>query len=97
MKVKKTKGVRMRFKLIIFMLLILFFTIFVVQNTEPVTMQVFFWRFDELPKIIVLIVTLVFGIILGILISTFISRKKRDTKEIKSDLNKENKFNSPQV
>jgi uncharacterized integral membrane protein len=79
------------------MLLIVFFTIFVVQNTEPVAMQVFFWRFEELPKIILLVVTLVVGIILGILISTFFSRKKKDEKEVKSDLKKENKFRSPQV
>lgn len=66
----------MRFKLIIFMLLIILFTIFVVQNTEPVSMHVFFWRIEELPKITLLIVTLVVGIIMGVIISTFINRKR---------------------
>ena len=75
----------MRLKLIIFMLLIVLFTIFVVQNTEPVNMQVFFWRIEDLPKIVLLTVTLVFGIILGIFISTFINKKKKDGNK-KEDL-----------
>jgi uncharacterized integral membrane protein len=75
----------MRLKLIIFMLLIVLFTIFVVQNTEPVNMQVFFWRIEDLPKIVLLTITLVFGIILGIFISTFINKKKKE-KDKKEDL-----------
>jgi len=77
----------MRFKLIIFMLLIVLFTIFVVQNTEAINMQIFFWRIEELPKIVLLTITLVFGIILGIFISTFINRKKKD-----EEVNKKEKF-----
>jgi uncharacterized integral membrane protein len=90
----------MSFKVIILMLLIVLFTIFVVQNTEPVSMQAFFWRIEELPKIILLIVTLVLGIIMGIFISTFINRKKKvkdvDKKEI-MEVKKENVFPSGKV
>ncbi|MDO8550790.1 MAG: lipopolysaccharide assembly protein LapA domain-containing protein [Ignavibacteria bacterium] len=68
----------MRVKLIFLMILIILFTIFVVQNTEPVDMTVFFWRIEQLPKIILLTVILVIGIISGILISAFINRKKKE-------------------
>ena len=74
----------MRLKLIIFTLLIILFTIFVVQNTEPVNMQVFFWRIEELPKIILLIVTLAVGIILGVFISTFVNRKRKNEEKSES-------------
>ncbi|HEX9740287.1 MAG TPA: LapA family protein [Ignavibacteriaceae bacterium] len=70
----------MRLKLIIFILLIILFTIFVVQNTEPVSMRVFIWHINELPKIVLLTITLLVGIILGIFISAFINKKKKDDK-----------------
>ena len=88
----------MRFKLFVLMLLIVLFTIFVVQNTSPnIDMDFLFWRIEGIPKIILLIVTLVFGIIMGVLISTFLSRKQLGEKEEKTDLKKENKFRSPQI
>jgi uncharacterized integral membrane protein len=65
------------------MLLIVLFTIFVVQNTEPIVMQVFFWKIVDLPKIVLLVVTLVVGIILGILITSLFNRKKK--VEVKKD------------
>lgn len=81
----------MRIKLIIFLVLIILFTIFVVQNTEPVVMQVFFWRIENLPKIVLLTVTLVFGILLGVLISALTNRKKleEDKKEEVIELDKQ--------
>lgn len=68
----------MNFKVIIFMVLVVLFTIFIVQNTEGVRMHVFFWQFDDIPKIVLLTITLAVGVILGILISTFINRKKTE-------------------
>ncbi len=70
----------MRAKLIILMILIILFTIFVVQNTEPVSLQVFFWHVAELPKIILLTVTLVIGVILGFIISTVLNKHKNNEK-----------------
>ncbi len=87
----------MRFKLIVLMILIILFTIFVVQNTEPVNLQIFFWHVAELPKIILLVVTLVFGIMLGIFITTFFNRKKKNKDENAVKLKDENKLKSPQL
>jgi uncharacterized integral membrane protein len=67
----------MRFKIIVLLLLIVLFTIFVVQNTEPVSMQLFFWHIAELPKIILLTVTLVVGIVLGFILSAVMNKKKK--------------------
>ncbi len=71
----------MRFKLIILMLLIVLFTIFVVQNTEPVNMQLFFWHIAELPKIILLTVTLVIGVLLGFIITSVLNKQKKHAEE----------------
>jgi len=66
------------------MLLIILFTIFVVQNTEPVQMKIFFWQISELPKIILLTVTLVIGVLAGIIIAAIMNKqKKRNEKELK--------------
>lgn len=71
----------MQAKIIILMLLIILFTIFVVQNTEPVSMQLFFWHIAELPKIILLTVTLVIGIVLGFIISAVMNKQKKQKEE----------------
>lgn len=77
----------MRAKIIIVMLLIILFTIFVVQNTEPVSMQVFFWHISELPKIILLTVTLVVGAVLGIIMSAVFNKQKKHKEEDLTTLN----------
>ena len=74
----------MRAKVIILMVLIILFTIFVVQNTEPVSLQVFFWHIAELPKIILLTVTLALGVIFGFIISAVLNRRKKNEIELKS-------------
>ena len=74
----------MRFKLVLLMLLIILFTIFVVQNTEAVSLKVFFWHIAELPKIILLVVTLVIGIVLGFIISAMFNKKKITPEKLKT-------------
>ncbi len=70
----------MKAKIIILMILIILFTIFVVQNTEPLSLQVFFWHIAELPKIILLTGTLMIGVILGFIISAVLNKRKNNVK-----------------
>jgi len=79
------------------MVFIVMFTIFVVQNTEPISMQVYFWQIETLPKIILLIVTLVLGIIMGIFISSFTNRKKNIKNAANKEIKKEEVFRSGKV
>jgi uncharacterized integral membrane protein len=70
----------MRAKIISLLVLLILFTIFVAQNTEQTIMNVFFWTI-EMPKIVLLIITLVIGVILGLIAVTVFSRS--DKKKIK--------------
>jgi|GEM_PF-401113 len=88
----------MRSKIIFLMILIVLFTVFVAQNTEPVNLRLFLWQIEQFPKIILLVVTLVLGIFIGIFISAFFGRKKIDKKSsINKEIKKEESFRSGNV
>ncbi len=72
----------MRFKLILLLVLIVLFTIFVSQNTEQTIMTLFFWTID-LPKIVLLIITLAVGVILGLIVATMFGKNKKMKNDIK--------------
>jgi uncharacterized integral membrane protein len=88
----------MKTKIIIFLILIVLFTIFVTQNTQPVDINVFLWKFSS-PGIVLIVITAAVGIIIGlILASIFHPSKKKNLKEavphldnndIKDDMYKE--------
>ena len=70
----------MRAKIILLLILLVLFTIFVTQNTEQTIINVFFWTV-ELPKIVLLIITLVVGVVLGLIaVTVFNSDKKKAEK-----------------
>ena len=71
----------MRAKIILLLILLILFTIFVTQNTEPTIMNVFFWTI-KMPMIVLLIITLAVGVILGLIaVTVFSSRKKKTGME----------------
>jgi uncharacterized integral membrane protein len=72
----------MRAKIIILLILLILFTIFVTQNTEQTIMNVFFWTV-EMPKIVLLIITLVIGVVLGLIAVTAFSNSNK--KKIKME------------
>jgi len=80
----------MRTKVIVLMIIIVLFTIFVTQNTEVITVNAFFWKF-EMSLIVLMTLSCLLGAIAGfILLQVFtVSNKKKDKKEIpaKPDLN----------
>ncbi len=80
----------MRAKVIVLMVIIVLFTIFVTQNTEVVSVNAFFWKF-EMSLIVLMTLSCLIGAIAGfILLKVFTdSDKRKDKKEIsaKPDLN----------
>jgi uncharacterized integral membrane protein len=80
----------MRTKVIVLMVIIVLFTIFVTQNTEVITVNAFFWKFD-MSLIVLMTLSCLLGAIVGfILLKVFTaSTKQKDKKEIPAnpDLN----------
>ena len=67
----------MKTRIIIFLMLIVLFTIFVTQNTQSVDINVFFWQFSS-PKILIFVITGAAGVFIGmILASIFRPAKKK--------------------
>jgi len=72
----------MKTKIIIFLILIVLFTIFVTQNTQPVDINVFLWKFSS-PGILLIVTTGAVGIIIGLILAAiFHSSKKKNLKEV---------------
>jgi uncharacterized integral membrane protein len=71
----------MKTKIIILLVLLILFTIFVSNNTEPIDVWFFFWPLN-ISKIVLLIITLVIGAILGLIAATVFgkSAKRDETK-----------------
>ncbi len=69
----------MKVKIIILMVLILLFTIFVMQNTQPVEVNAFFWH-KPLPLIVLMIILVMVGIIIGFIVTGLANKsaKKKD-------------------
>lgn len=73
----------MKAKIIIFMILIVLFTIFVSQNTSVVLINAFFWKF-EMSAIVLISLTGLIGIILGFFLSNIFYRQKNAKKKAKT-------------
>ncbi len=69
----------MKAKIIIFMILIVLFTIFVSQNTAIIDIKAFFWKF-EMSTIVLISLTGFVGLILGFILSSIFSKQKKDGK-----------------
>ena len=80
----------MRTKVILLMVIIVLFTIFVTQNTEVITVNAFFWKF-EMSLIVLITLSCLLGAIVGfILLKVFSGSNKRKDKEeisVKPNLN----------
>lgn len=73
----------MKAKIIIFILLVVLFTIFVSQNTEVVSINFFFWEFNM--SLIVLMVLIGFvGIILGFILSKIFDSSSKKKIAVKT-------------
>ncbi len=83
----------MRTKIILFMVLIVLFTIIISQNSGGIDIQILFWNFNP-PKVVVIAVTGFIGILLGFILASIYSgaSKKKIKEETKLQQNeKENK------
>ena len=71
----------MKTKIIIFLMLIVLFTIFVTQNTQTIVVNVFFWQFSS-PGILMIVITGAVGVLIGIILaSIFRPAKKKKSQE----------------
>jgi uncharacterized integral membrane protein len=71
-------------KLIIFIVILLLFSIFIVQNAQTVQVNFLFWS-TESSRAVVLIITFVLGVVTGLLTAwqaKKIRPKKMDSKDI---------------
>jgi uncharacterized integral membrane protein len=69
----------MKAKIIIFMILIVLFTIFVSQNTTVIKLNAFFWTF-EMSAIVLISLTGLFGVILGFILASMFNKPKKIEK-----------------
>jgi uncharacterized integral membrane protein len=67
----------MKTKIILFMIIIVLFTIFVTQNNQIVTIYLFFWQYD-ISQIILLVMTGFIGILLGLILDSIFRSSKKD-------------------
>jgi uncharacterized integral membrane protein len=84
----------MKAKVIVFMILIVLFTIFVSQNTEVIPIDAFFWRF-EMSKIVLISLTGLVGVILGFILASMFNKPKKPEKIIQEAVKETNKDNLP--
>jgi len=82
-KYEISRGVNsMRVKLIFVVLILLFFLIIILQNTQPVTLSLLLWTIT-LPFIVMVISLFIVGFALGIIISSLLSHKKAKNDNLK--------------
>ena len=78
----------MKAKVVIFMILVVLFTIFVSQNTSVIPINIFFWHID-MSVIVLMSLSGLVGVILGfILLKMFEYKDKAPKKEVKDVLKK---------
>ena len=70
----------MKTRIIIFLMLIVLFTIFVTQNTESVEVNVFFWQFSS-PKILIFVITGAAGVFIGMILASIFRPSRKKSKE----------------
>ena len=66
----------MKTKVILFMIIVVLFTYFVTQNTENVTINVFFWKYN-FSAIILIVITGFVGVLLGLILGSIFSPSKK--------------------
>ncbi|MGB4269554.1 MAG: LapA family protein [Spirochaetota bacterium] len=66
----------MSVKLIIITIILLLFVIIILQNTQPVSLNVLLWDIT-LPFIVMLFATLIIGLVSGMVLSSLAFSKKR--------------------
>jgi uncharacterized integral membrane protein len=72
----------MKTRIIVFLILIVLFTIVVTQNTQAIIINFFFWQFSS-PGILIIVITGVAGVLIGlILASIFRPVKKKNPHEV---------------
>ena len=82
-KYEISRGVNsMRVKLIFVVLILLFFLIIILQNTQPVTLSLLLWTIT-LPFIVMVISLFIVGFALGIIISSLLSHKEAKNDNLK--------------
>jgi len=84
----------MKTRIFIILMLIVLFKIFVTQNTQIVTIKVFFWEFTT-PAITILVYSGVAGVLTGLLLASFFrpSKKKKSQDNASARDNYGNKDN----
>ncbi len=74
----------MKTKIILFMILIILFTIFVTQNAGVITITAFFWKFP-MSAVVLISITGFVGLMLGFILAKIFdsqSKKRKKEKEI---------------
>ena len=75
----------MKAKIIIFMILIVLFTIFVSQNTMVIPVNIFFWHVD-MSVIVLMSLAVLTGVIIGFtLLKMFEHKEKKRVAQVKKD------------
>ena len=65
----------MKTKLLILLAVIILFLIFLIQNTQVVTLHLYFWKIS-MSQIILLPLTLIIGFLLGYIVATFMKKDR---------------------
>jgi uncharacterized integral membrane protein len=65
----------MKTKLLILLAVIVLFLIFLIQNTQVVTLHLYFWKIS-MSQIILLPLTLIIGFLLGYVVATFMKKDR---------------------
>ena len=79
----------MKTKIIILMIIIILFTVFVSQNTNIISLNVLFWKF-EMSTIVVISITFLIGLIIGFILVSMFSGPKKKEQSNNNILEKEN-------
>ena len=74
-RIINTRRIDMKVKLIVFLIVVILFLILIVQNTEVVTLKVFFWEISMSQAILFLLI-FVLGMISG-WVSCVVYKRKR--------------------
>lgn len=76
----------MRAKLVVLMVIVILFTIFVLQNTNDIIIKLYLWEI-RLPAVLFITITLLIGIIIGMIASSLVMRKSKTSQIPKDDKN----------
>jgi uncharacterized integral membrane protein len=66
-------------KLFSYGIVLILFSIFIIQNAEIVSLRFFFWNVD-LPRALMLLSAFVIGTVFGAFLMQFVSKKKKQQK-----------------